>query len=88
MGTNIAHSNDKIVSFILTAASLRLYFLVFDRRFFIYWVQSKTLFKGARENNLKNVNVRIPKRKITIFIGVSGSGKSSMVFDTVSAEAA
>src|SRR5690349_1909131 len=43
--------------------------------------------KGARENNLKDVNVRIPKGKITIFTGVSGSGKSSIVFDTVAAEA-
>lgn len=43
--------------------------------------------KGARENNLKNVSVRIPKRKITIFTGVSGSGKSSIVFDTIAAEA-
>src|SRR5512134_2788708 len=43
--------------------------------------------RGARENNLKNVSFRIPKRKITIFTGVSGSGKSSIVFDTISAEA-
>ncbi|HSW91346.1 MAG TPA: excinuclease ABC subunit UvrA [Candidatus Saccharimonadales bacterium] len=43
--------------------------------------------RGARENNLKDVNLRIPKRKITIFTGVSGSGKSSIVFDTVAAEA-
>ncbi len=43
--------------------------------------------RGARENNLKNVSLRIPKRKITIFTGVSGSGKSSIVFDTVAAEA-
>ncbi|MDN5275053.1 MAG: thiamine transporter permease [Candidatus Saccharibacteria bacterium] len=43
--------------------------------------------RGARENNLKDVTVRIPKRKITIFTGVSGSGKSSLVFDTVAAEA-
>ncbi len=42
---------------------------------------------GARENNLKNVSLRIPKRKITIFTGVSGSGKSSIVFDTIAAEA-
>ena len=41
---------------------------------------------GARENNLKNVSLRIPKRKITIFTGVSGSGKSSIVFDTIAAE--
>lgn len=43
--------------------------------------------RGARENNLKNVSLRIPKRKITIFTGVSGSGKSSIVFDTIAAEA-
>ena len=42
---------------------------------------------GARENNLKNVSLQIPKRKITIFTGVSGSGKSSIVFDTIATEA-
>jgi len=42
--------------------------------------------RGARENNLKDVSVKIPKRKITIFTGVSGSGKSSLVFDTIAAE--
>ncbi|GGM84497.1 excinuclease ABC subunit A [Thermopolyspora flexuosa] len=42
---------------------------------------------GARENNLKNVSLTIPKRKITVFTGVSGSGKSSIVFDTIAAEA-
>ena len=41
---------------------------------------------GARENNLKNVNVDIPKRRLTVFTGVSGSGKSSLVFDTIAAE--
>ena len=41
---------------------------------------------GARENNLKNISLRIPKRKITIFTGVSGSGKSSVVFDTIATE--
>jgi excinuclease UvrABC ATPase subunit len=43
--------------------------------------------RGARENNLKNVSLRIPKRKITIFTGISGSGKSSIVFDTLATEA-
>jgi excinuclease UvrABC ATPase subunit len=43
--------------------------------------------RGARENNLKDVTLKIPKRKITIFTGVSGSGKSSIVFDTIAAEA-
>jgi len=43
--------------------------------------------RNARENNLKSVSLRIPKRKITIFTGVSGSGKSSLVFDTLANEA-
>ncbi len=43
--------------------------------------------RGARQNNLKDVNLSIPKRQITIFTGVSGSGKSSIVFDTIAAEA-
>jgi excinuclease UvrABC ATPase subunit len=42
--------------------------------------------QGARENNLKDVNVEIPKRRLTVFTGVSGSGKSSLVFDTIAAE--
>ncbi|MFG2125557.1 ATP-binding cassette domain-containing protein [Streptomyces sp. NPDC048710] len=41
---------------------------------------------GARENNLKDVTVEIPKRRLTVFTGVSGSGKSSLVFDTIAAE--
>src|SRR5580700_231355 len=41
---------------------------------------------GARENNLKNISVDIPKRRLTVFTGVSGSGKSSLVFDTIAAE--
>lgn len=41
---------------------------------------------GAREKNLKNIDVKIPKKKITVFTGVSGSGKSSLVFDTIAAE--
>ncbi|MFG1613531.1 ATP-binding cassette domain-containing protein [Nonomuraea wenchangensis] len=41
---------------------------------------------GARENNLKDVSVAIPKRRLTVFTGVSGSGKSSLVFDTIAAE--
>ncbi|GAB6930876.1 excinuclease ABC subunit UvrA [Paenibacillus sp. JCM 10914] len=48
--------------------------------------QEYIVLSGARENNLKNVSLRIPKRKITIFTGVSGSGKSSIVFDTIAAE--
>ncbi len=43
--------------------------------------------RGARENNLKDVTLQIPKRKLTIFTGVSGSGKSSIVFDTLATEA-
>ena len=42
--------------------------------------------RGARENNLKNISLDIPKRELTVFSGVSGSGKSSLVFDTIAAE--
>jgi excinuclease UvrABC ATPase subunit len=41
---------------------------------------------GARENNLKDVSIALPKRRLTVFTGVSGSGKSSLVFDTIAAE--
>src|SRR5580704_4240491 len=40
----------------------------------------------ARENNLKDINVEIPKRRLTVFTGVSGSGKTSLVFDTIAAD--
>ena len=42
---------------------------------------------GAREHNLKGVSLRLPKNRITVFVGVSGSGKSSLVFDTIAVEA-
>jgi excinuclease UvrABC ATPase subunit len=42
--------------------------------------------QGARENNLRDVSVEIPKRRLTVFTGVSGSGKSSLVFDTIAAD--
>ncbi|PQP88324.1 excinuclease ABC subunit UvrA [Paenibacillus sp. AR247] len=48
--------------------------------------QEYIVISAARENNLKNVSLQIPKRKISIFTGVSGSGKSSIVFDTIAAE--
>src|SRR5208283_3024870 len=59
----------------------------------VCWLESSPVtqeyieIKGARENNLKNVSLKIPKRKITVFTGVSGSGKSSLVFDTIAMEA-
>ena len=48
--------------------------------------QDKIIIRGARENNLKNVSLEIPKHQITIFTGVSGSGKSSLVLDTIAAK--
>src|SRR3989338_5404552 len=42
--------------------------------------------RGAREHNLKNISLDIPKNKLVVFTGVSGSGKSSMAFDTIYAE--
>ena len=46
----------------------------------------KIIIKGARENNLKNVNLELPKNKLIVMTGVSGSGKSSLAFDTIYAE--
>ena len=46
----------------------------------------KIIVKGARENNLKNINIEIPKNELVVITGVSGSGKSSLAFDTIYAE--
>ncbi len=48
--------------------------------------KQEIIVKGARENNLKNISLRIPKKQISLFTGVSGSGKTSLVFDTIAAE--
>ena len=50
------------------------------------WSRGAIEVRGARENNLKTVDVDVPKGKLTVFTGVSGSGKSSLVFDTIAAE--
>ena len=42
--------------------------------------------KGAKENNLKNIDLEIPRDKLVVFTGLSGSGKSSLAFDTIFAE--
>ena len=44
------------------------------------------IVKGARENNLKNIDITLPKNKLIVMTGVSGSGKSSLAFDTIYAE--
>ena len=49
-------------------------------------IQDRIIIRGARENNLKDVSLEIPKHQITIFTGVSGSGKSSLVLDTIAAK--
>lgn len=49
-------------------------------------MKDKIVIKGARVNNLKNVNLEIPKNKLVVFTGVSGSGKSTLAFDTIYAE--
>lgn len=49
-------------------------------------VQEKIIIKGAREHNLKNINLEIPRNKLVVITGLSGSGKSSLAFDTIYAE--
>ncbi len=46
----------------------------------------KIIIKGARQHNLKNIDLEIPKNKLVVFTGISGSGKSSLAFDTLYAE--
>ncbi len=50
------------------------------------YMEKKIIIKGARENNLKNVNLEIPKESLIVFTGLSGSGKSTLAFDTIFAE--
>ena len=49
-------------------------------------MNDRIIVRGARENNLKNVDVSIPRDKMVVFTGLSGSGKSSLAFDTIYAE--
>lgn len=49
-------------------------------------MNDKIIIKGAKENNLKNVDLEIPRNKLVVFTGLSGSGKSSLAFDTIYAE--
>ena len=46
-------------------------------------MNDKIIIKGAKENNLKNVDLEIPRNKLVVFTGLSGSGKSSLAFDNI-----
>ena len=49
-------------------------------------MNDKIIIKGAKEHNLKNIHIQIPKDKLVVITGLSGSGKSSLAFDTIYAE--
>ena len=49
-------------------------------------MRNNIFIKGARENNLKNIDIEIPRDKLVVMTGISGSGKSSLAFDTIYAE--
>ena len=50
------------------------------------YVNENIIIKGAKEHNLKNINLTLPRNKMIVFTGLSGSGKSSLAFDTIYAE--
>ena len=49
-------------------------------------MNEKLIIKGAREHNLKNIDLTLPRNKLIVFTGLSGSGKSSLAFDTIYSE--
>ena len=49
-------------------------------------MEDKIIVRGAREHNLKNVSITVPRNQLVVFTGLSGSGKSSLAFDTIYAE--
>ena len=49
-------------------------------------MQEKMIIRGARQHNLKNISLEIPREKLVVITGLSGSGKSSLAFDTIYAE--
>ncbi len=53
---------------------------------FLEDMHDKIIIKGARQHNLKNLNLEIPKNKLVVITGISGSGKSTLAFDTIYAE--
>ena len=52
----------------------------------VNYMENKIIIKGARENNLKNVDLELPKNSLIVFTGLSGSGKTTLAFDTIFAE--
>ena len=60
--------------------------LVLGKDYQMSEIKDEIILRGLKENNLKNIDLNIPKEKIIVFTGLSGSGKSSVVFDTLATE--
>ena len=60
--------------------------MIYNKKLKINPMQDKIIIRGAREHNLKNINLELPKNKLIVITGLSGSGKSSLAFDTIFAE--
>src|SRR5215210_7113288 len=86
LSKQIEEEENKLNIMRLTALSQNKSNIAKNINFKRYKMENRITIKGARQHNLKNINLDIPKNKLIVFTGLSGSGKSTLAFDTIFAE--